>query len=219
MHDSYPDDTGPHNDGAWQQQNNLEDHQAAVARVEQALQASAPELLDARLPRDLEDRLLGATVPDGFTAYALGIHQAGAYTIEQATEESAATPVTLNGQSISAHFVLVSPEDGQDMIRKVVTQGHYGLAFGKYVYAFPVEQHEVDEHGGIARRPVAMSTYSEGDPRSPTDLLVTGNEKEYVNPKYCAGFIDADGQFHENTSFMLSPVLTANDYTAEQVVA
>lgn len=187
--------------------------QMDATQVEQTLEASVPELLKGRLPQNLEDKLLSAIAPSGFTAYAIGVHQAGACTAKQAVAESAETPITLGGGSIGSHFRIVDPMDAPDLTRGNVVYGKYGDdRLGKYVYAFPVKQSDVDKYGGLVRIPAGAPAYPEGDPASPSDLITqAGDHADVVNPKYCAGFIDEDGRFHENTDFMAMPVLSLSE--------
>lgn len=132
--------------------------EAAVARGEESIRRSAPELLELRLPAHLEQKFLEVASPDSFTDYALGVYQGGAGTAEDAT---AAAPVSLTvrfsgGTFLDnpySRFVTASPGDSND----VIIQGHYGNPeIGRYVYVFPVEKDAVDTVGGGSTRGVAV---------------------------------------------------------------
>lgn len=172
------------------------DHLAEGRAALDKIEAAVPELLEGRVPKALEERVFAA----GFTEYAVGFNQSDGITdIEEATElleEDGG--IELQIYNLDQRFLLHDKEDPIFMY----PLGYYGPRIGRFVYAIPTN---IDS--GEKPRNVAAQANEAFTDNVPGDLFVESEDGEtVVNSKYCAGFIDAEQNFHPNAEFMKDKV-------------
>jgi hypothetical protein len=137
------------------------------------------------LPQELEQLLQGSD-------YALAVRQVGEKTAEDAQADARVNGgVSAVEQNLAQSFNIVSYED-PDFAASTMVMGYYGPGKGgKYVVVLPVGAGE----GTIRGR--AMSRHADL-----TELAGRHDGSSAIEPKYCAGFIDNNGVFFPNKSFM-----------------
>lgn len=175
---------------------------AKYANALNGLMGSAPELLEGRLPQDLEDRLQGQS-------YVLGVRTHGAATmVEDATHEIyEAGGLDLANQSIEQSVRLANSEKASsETIRDIFIKGFYGAEYGKFVVALPIPEGESAED--------ILRAYSDAENMRGTGFYTESDTGTIVNSRYLAGFIDGDGIFHPNSGFMRDG-FTTEDNTDE----
>jgi hypothetical protein len=187
-----------------------------MAAVHAKLEATVPELYDARLPRELEERLDGSQ-------YALGFNQS----MDVAAQEAARHLGEFRGVDMAGYnnhhvhrFLMAdqataSTEDGREGVVEAVDGGYYrNSRIGRYVVAFPVA--EVQPGESLA------TTASDNHDVLPDDFHVTwdrpdGFAGKSVSAKYVAGFIDGEGQFWENQGFARDDTADLQPYNPDFV--
>lgn len=165
------------------------------------LQATAPSLLEGRLPETQESKLNGLE-------YALGVRQVALDTAGDAQRDVYVRGgVSSAGQNLSQSFNIVSPED-PDYATGVMVKGYYGAGKGgKYVVVLPAEAGSSGVRGRAIQANEALLD---------TELVRTNVREGWViDQKYCAGFIDNSGVYFPNRTFMQGGV-TAADFGVEQ---
>jgi hypothetical protein len=158
------------------------------------LSRTAPELLEGRLPADME-RLLGAD-------YVLGSNQSGCYDLPEAIAYLRQQHgVNVTGYNLSQRFQLFDRYD-RLFAEHAVLRGYYGEAGGgKFIMVAPLTPE-------MAADPNRETLAQEMDILAingslPADFDISfGGGQVAVNAKYIAGFIDANGAFHRNANFM-----------------
>ncbi|HSA83696.1 MAG TPA: hypothetical protein VLF20_02305 [Patescibacteria group bacterium] len=173
------------------------------------LQQSAPELLDALLPKEL-----GEMLPKGFSRYFLGFNQSSAITSAQEAEEHLKKykGLTMEGYSDLNHrFKLIGPGSQETglLAEQFAIHGYFGEFIGRFVSVFPIDDAKLTDQDPTAISQELYETYPKDDPDYPypQDLFINGKgtagkDDKIVNTKYIAGFIDVQGNFHRNPSFM-----------------
>lgn len=170
------------------------------------IEQSAPELLRGTLPSDQEQLLANKE-------YILGVNQSGAATVAEALEYvDASRGIDLGMYSLYQRFKLLDKNTAQhspDDVAATLAHGYYGNSdILRYVIAMPM-----DEYYKAGKRRTADSDASHAldDDKVPQDFLtfdasrVSGMEHGYsVSPKYIAGFIDGEGNYHANKNFTKS---------------
>ena len=188
---------------------------AVEGRIEATIADQAPELLEGHLSPDLEASLRARF---GDTPYAIGFNQSGTVTVEEAQAQMTQLGgiVMFQFTSLGQRFDLVDstmsrtarPHDGIDYPRHYAINGHFGIGMGRYVIAIPQLSSDLYDRG--TRGPAAeIDQYTLGSPqwyaegRTPQDIVGL-SEQGYrvINPKYCAGFLDARGNWYPNATFM-----------------
>jgi hypothetical protein len=176
----------------------------AVVRV--ALERSAPELLEGRLPPELAERV----GPN----YILGSNQAGVYDVQEAQESldtfSGIDPTGPDGSEsvLSQRFQFMDqfePGEYNPFAEQAVLDGYYGPQSGvRFVVAVPRRLEGVS----VGAAPDQMLNGG----LLPPDFVIENNRPGMqpdhgtaVNAKYVAGVVDLQGNFLQNPSFMLSP--------------
>ncbi len=156
-------------------------------RVEANLEASAPELLEGRLPKELADRI--------GSEYFIGLRQLGSDEATEAQEKLAADGgVDVANLGLTQSFNVIKETDDDWTTKGTVIRGYYGVqGGGKFVIAVPL-------HGADS-----PTTAYESVPDMQQELRTSSDSNHRaVNPKYVAGFIDGEGVFHPNENFMRS---------------
>lgn len=174
--------------------------QREIEQATEALRATAPELLEGYLPKELQERFLGVMGPD--KDYAVGVNQSRGMEDKNSAEELLAGRggISMNGDdtSFGRRFVIFdadSAEQGSDQW----LAGYYGPAtWGRLVTVFPVDKS--DDY------PPSAQVNELEDEALPQDFLTiyrnaNGAADLSVSAKYVAGFIDDQG-FHPNASFL-----------------
>lgn len=157
------------------------------AKVEANLEASAPELLAGRLPKELADRI--------GSEYVIGLRQLGSDEAGEAQEKLTADGgVDVANLSLTQSFNVIKETDDDWTTKGTVIRGYYGVqGGGKFVIAVPL-------HGADS-----PTTAYESVPDMQQELQTSSDPNHRaVNPKYVAGFIDGEGVFHPNENFMRS---------------
>lgn len=189
-YDSLPEDQRTYYAQAKQELRDQAEQQKQLETIiEHNLEASAPELLEGKLPHNLAERL--------GTEYILAIRQLGEYEADEAQEQLVTDGgVNVANLGLTQSFDLLSQaEDSLTTSRGLVINGYYGArAGGKFVIVVPLER--------AADNPTAAY---DSIPDMQQDLQ-SGSDPDHrvVNPKYVAGFIDGQGVFHPNENFMRS---------------
>jgi hypothetical protein len=156
--------------------------------VEHNLELTAPELLEGRLPNELADRI--------GSEYVIGLRQLESEDVGEAQEQlDDDGGVNVSNLGLVQSFNVLKPNDYSWTIKGTVISGYYGATGGgKFVIAVPMAE-------GINSPSEAYDTL----PDMQQELLSSSNpDHRAVNPKYVAGFIDAEGVFHANKNFMRS---------------
>lgn len=151
------------------------------------LMETQPELFDGKVPADAEEKIRQA----GYEGYAVGFTQIDAIAdVEQATQYlDEHSGVAMAGYGLHQRFLV--HDSSQPM--EDYPLGYYTPRAGRFVYAFPVSTTETNSPRDAAIVGEAI----------PDDMYVTGEDgNEYVNAKYCVGFIDGNQIFHQNPGFM-----------------
>jgi hypothetical protein len=167
--------------------------EADTTSIREALQESAPELFEGKLPEDLAHRLRGKE-------YILGTHQAPLSTAEEAAEALEQSQGGMNiDSSLESRFLFFNSETSPDAIDHDIVNGYYGPGFGgRLVIAVPHEPGAI-EGESISLAPDLLAQRGE----LPEDFLGrTEDGGIKIDSKYLAGFIDQAGKFHVNTNFM-----------------
>lgn len=155
--------------------------------IEHNLAASAAELLKGRLPQELADRI--------GTEYAIGVRQLGTDDATDAQEMlDTDGGVDVSNLNLIQSFNVTKESTDDWTAKDNVVKGYYGVrGGGKFVIAIPM--HETSD----------PTTAYESIPDM-HHVLQSSDNPDYraVNPKYVAGYIDADGVFHPNENFMRS---------------
>lgn len=170
------------------------------ARVTEKIKGQAPELLEGRLPAELENRLEGKS-------YAIGVNTSGPDTLDEAIsyiEEN--NGIALVNYNLHQRFLITDSQTDQGYSAGAVSEGYYGHDRGRNIIAIPVDSTKLD--ADIAdMNPRQLAEAAEIYQTVPADFFVEapptarGSDRA-VNPKYIAGFIDGDSVWHENPSFM-----------------
>ncbi len=155
--------------------------------VEQNLETSAPELLKGRLPQDLAARI--------GSGYVIGLRQLGSFEANEAKEQLMADGgVDVSNLGLTQSFNVINDGDDAWTTKGTVIRGYYGVrGGGKFVIAIPTNE-GIDPtvaYNSVPDMQQKLQSRSNPDHRA-------------VNPKYVAGFIDAEGIFHPNENFMRS---------------
>lgn len=170
------------------------EYQTQYKAVEVRLGQSAPELLEGKLPSELEVRL-------GGLQYALGTNQTdGASTAQEAADLLVYEDgIPVDNYNLYQRFLIFGNSNApaeKEYTKEAVVRGYYGPDMGRFVVAFPLVHGEAPH----PMSPAQVMRSVEGEDFLPQDFYKNGHK--LVNSKYCAGFIDKDGLFHENPRFM-----------------
>lgn len=168
--------------------------------------ATAPELLEGRLPSDLEQLL-----PDGYKRYALGFNQSDACTsiakANQYIQDKGG--IDLGLYRLHGRFLITDPALEKDEPHaKDYVLGYRGPHFGRFVVAIPIDEkiNPSSYPTAIIEENMAYSSPTMPDYPYPQDLFIhktiNGRQDTIVSEKYIAGFIDNQGKFHKNPNFM-----------------
>src|SRR5690606_36091798 len=105
--------------------------------------------------------------------------------------------IELAGYDLSGRALWLDEHTIPDFIEHAVVEGYtHDPSIGRFIIALP---HEPLRPGySIDQTMKEMSAQG----NLPADYVVGEGQFEAINQKYCAGFIDNVGQYHENPSFM-----------------
>lgn len=163
-------------------------------RVEGQLEVSAPELLAGRLPSELEERLERAP-------YALGYHQVLSRSLQtpmQVRDLMEQTGGVGLGTGFPVHRFRIADQTIPRFAHDYAVNGNSGAGIGRLVYTFPISSEEDTQLLREGKRPYQIVS----------GRFYTGpkgfyqGEDQVIPPRYCAGFIDPNGDFWPNAGFM-----------------
>ncbi len=166
------------------------------SRIRENLEASAGELFGGKLPDRLDRKVDGR--------YALGLNQLLASSLEEAETLLAGEGGLPMGNYNPEQRLLFIDESiadtDPDYTGRALVSGYYGTSkIGRFVFAFPTQESELSP---------AREVISQNEDTLPADFYLPkvdadgSRVDDLINPRYCAGFIDNEGQFHENADFM-----------------
>lgn len=186
------------------------DEKRAAERGDQdvavGIEKSAPELLRGALPPDQEQLLANRE-------YILGVNQSGAATVKEALEYvNESQGIDLGMYNLQQRFKFLDRETTQHSpndTAATLAHGYYGNSdIFRYVIAVPMDEYYKTEKHSTADTDAVNAL---DDEKLPPDFLtfdasrVAGMEHgDSVSPKYIAGFIDGDGNYHANKNFTKS---------------
>lgn len=193
-----------------EQQRLIEERVQKSRELTEVLKASAPELLEGKLPSVLQRRFNESFA--GNVDYAIGVNQSdGAATVSEATDVLIGKGgiEMQNFSSFARRFELYDPSTAEDYAETYL-QGYYGSKLGRFITVFPVVVSEtslsphqiVREYGAEAMPPDFLAIKPFGD-----------DTQHVVDARYVCGFIEADsGQFVPNQNFLVAsePNLSAS---------
>lgn len=152
---------------------------------------TAPELLAGRLPADLAEKL-------GSDQYFLGSNQTMAESAQEGADYlDSMGGIELGGYDLSGRALWFDESTSADFVDHAVVEGYLqNPDVGRFIVALPHESMGADY--SIDQTMKEMRAES----KIPSDYIVQNADQEVINQKYCAGFIDNTGAFHENPNFM-----------------
>lgn len=172
-------------------QEQLAEVQGVYDAVKHEITGTAPELLAGRLPDHLAEKL-------GGSEYFLGTNQMMASTAQEAADYLALNGgIGLAGYDLSGRALWVDDHTNPDFVEHAVVEGYtHDPSIGRFILALPHEPLSP----GYSIDQTMKEMRIEG--KLPSDYITGEDQSKAINQKYCAGFIDGTGQFHENPSFM-----------------
>lgn len=159
----------------------------------EGLRATAPELLEGRLPAD-QEKLLGS-------GYVLGTNQNGVFNLTEAVAYvTEASGIDVTNYNLNNRFQFFDPTVRLMTILSALG-GYFGEAGGgRFVVAVPDNGSFAGE--SVTSRPDMLENHD----ALPEDFMVRytrdGQDARAVSPRYIAGFIGVDGRYYSNAEFM-----------------
>jgi hypothetical protein len=160
--------------------------------AEARLKIQAPELLAGTLPADMAEKMPGP--------FALGINQS----VEGGADEAQAYLEAEHGLPLLNYgpiqrFEFVDQTTNEETRRHKITGGYYNNPdIGRFIVAFPI----IGATGRTAEAPAAEVSISNNLPEDFYNSVAGPHgPSSAVNPKYVAGFIDGEGNWHRNRQF------------------
>lgn len=168
-------------------------HRASIERfdvsdqVKEKIEENAPELLEGRLPPELD-----AVVN---FEYGLGTNQTNARDVEEGVAYlEQRSGVHVGEYDLARRFMLFDGSTDPDYATRALSQGYFGSSGGVRFVAVVPKAHE-----GMSD----TSSQSGRGEHVPSDYYVTDSTgQRSVSMKYIAGIVDMEGVFHVNRAFM-----------------